>query len=178
MNMKTVSATESAQRHGHDRRSVLAEKDSSGSLDALDRRILNRLQDGFPISEHPFAEVAQELGTDEATLIARVDALLAAGVLSRFGPMYHAERLGGGLTLAAMRIPPEDFERVAAQVNAFPEVAHNYQRDHELNMWFVLATETPQRIAATIREIERATGYPVYDMPKREEFFVGLKFEV
>jgi DNA-binding Lrp family transcriptional regulator len=92
--------------------------------------------------------------------------------------MYHAEQLGGGLTLAALRVPPADFERVAAQVNAFPEVAHNYARDHELNMWFVLATETPQAIAETIRAIEQATGYPVYNMPKREEFFVGLKFEV
>lgn len=147
-------------------------------LDALDKRLLNRLQNGFPICERPFAEVAEALGSDEATVIARVEALLAAGVLSRFGPMYHAERLGGGLTLAAMRIPPEDFERVAEQVDAFPEVAHNYERDHELNMWFVLATETPQRIAAVIREIERVTGYPVYNMPKREEFFVGLKFEV
>jgi len=147
-------------------------------LDALDRRIVNRLQDGFPVSERPYAEVAAELGTDEATLITRLQALLDAGILSRFGPMYHAERLGGGLTLAAMAVAPADFERVAGQVNAFPEVAHNYARDHELNMWFVLATETPQRIAAVIREIERVTGYAVYNMPKKEEFFVGLKFTV
>lgn len=147
-------------------------------LDDLDRRIINRLQDGFPVSSQPYAEVAAELGTDAATLMARIDALLAQGVLSRFGPMYHAERLGGGLTLAAMRIAPADFERVAEQVNAFPEVAHNYARDHELNMWFVLATETPERIAEVIRDIEAVTGYPVYNMPKREEFFVGLKFEV
>lgn len=148
------------------------------NLDVLDRRIVNRLQDGFPICERPYAVVAEELQTDEATLMARIDALLEQGVLSRFGPMYHAEQLGGGLTLAAMRVPPADFERVAAQVNAFPEVAHNYERDHELNMWFVLATETPQAITGTIRAIEQATGYPVYNMPKREEFFVGLKFEV
>lgn len=147
-------------------------------LDALDRRIVNRLQDGFPVSEHPYADVAAEIGTDEATLIARIRCLLDAGILSRFGPMYHAERLGGGLTLAAMAVAPADFDRVADQVNAFPEVAHNYARDHDLNMWFVLATETPQRIAAVIREIERATGYPVYNMPKKEEFFVGLKFAV
>lgn len=147
-------------------------------LDALDRRIVNRLQDGFPVSERPYAAVAAELGTDEATLIARLQALLDAGILSRFGPMYHAERLGGGLTLAAMAVAPADFERVAGQVNAFPEVAHNYARDHELNMWFVLATETPRRIAAVIREIERVTGYAVYNMPKKEEFFVGLKFTV
>src|SRR5690606_15557815 len=128
--------------------------------------------------ERPFDAVANELGTDEADLIARVDALLQRGVLSRFGPMYHAERLGGGLTLAAMQVPAEDFDRVAEQVNGFPEVAHNYARDHQLNMWFVLATETPQRLAAVVRAIEQATGYPVFDMPKREEFFVGLKFEV
>lgn len=148
------------------------------TLDALDRRIINRLQDGFPICERPFAAVAAELDTDETELIARVDALLASGVLSRFGPMYHAEHLGGALTLAAMRVAPQDFDRVAGQVNAFPEVAHNYQRDHELNMWFVLATETPQAVSATLRAIEQVTGYPVYNMPKREEFFVGLKFEV
>ena len=151
---------------------------NTAMLDALDRRIINRLQDGFPICERPFAEVAAELATEEKTLIARVEALLEQGVLSRFGPMYHAEQLGGGLTLAALRVAPEDFARVAEQVNAFPEVAHNYERDHELNMWFVLATETPQAIAGTIRAIEQATGYPVYNMPKREEFFVGLKFEV
>ncbi len=152
--------------------------DATIGLDALDRRIVNRLQDGFPVSERPYAAVAAELGTDEATLIARLQALLDAGILSRFGPMYHAERLGGGLTLAAMAVAPADFERVAGQVNAFPEVAHNYARDHELNMWFVLATETPRRIAAVIREIERVTGYAVYNMPKKEEFFVGLKFTV
>lgn len=151
---------------------------ATATLDALDRRIVNRLQDGFPICPRPFAAVAAELDTDEDTLIARIDALLAGGVLSRFGPMYHAEQLGGGLTLAAMRIDPQDFARVAEQVNAFPEVAHNYERDHELNMWFVLATETPQAVAATLKAIEQATGYPVYNMPKREEFFVGLKFEV
>lgn len=148
------------------------------TLDALDRRIINRLQDGFPICERPFDVVANELGTDEADLIARVDALLQRGVLSRFGPMYHAERLGGGLTLAAMQVPAEDFDRVADQVNSFPEIAHNYARDHELNMWFVLATEAPERLATVIRSIEQATGYPVFDMPKREEFFVELKFEV
>ncbi|MBI5461277.1 MAG: Lrp/AsnC family transcriptional regulator [Gammaproteobacteria bacterium] len=148
------------------------------TLDLLDTQIVNRLQDGFPISEQPYADVAAELGTDEATLIARIDALLDAGILTRFGPLYHAELLGGGLTLAAMRVAPEDFERVAAQVNAFPEVAHNYARDHELNMWFVLATETPQRIAQVVQAIEAVTGYRVYNMPKKEEFFVGLKFKV
>lgn len=147
-------------------------------LDALDRAVVNRLQDGFPICEHPYAVVAEELGMVEQDLLIRLDRLLQERVLTRFGPMYHAERMGGGLTLAAMKIPAQDFERVAAMVNALPEVAHNYAREHELNMWFVLATATPQEQRAAINRIEQETGYPVYNMPKIKEFFVELKFRL
>ena len=147
-------------------------------MDAIDRAIVNRLQEGFPIAVHPYREAAEALGIGEEELIRRLHRMLERKQLSRFGPMYHAERLGGGLSLCAMSIPADDFERVAEQVNAFPEVAHNYQRDHRLNMWFVLATETPERIPRVLEEIERITGYQVYDMPKEQEFFVGLKFEV
>jgi DNA-binding Lrp family transcriptional regulator len=147
-------------------------------LDDLDRRIINDLQGGFPICEHPYRVAAEQLDIDENTLIDRLGVLLEKGLLSRFGPMYHAERLGGGLTLAAMCVPDENFDQVAEQVNAFAEVAHNYQRDHELNMWFVLATETPDEINSIIKEIEKKTGLSVYNMPKQEEFFIGLKIDV
>ncbi len=146
-------------------------------LDALDRAIINTLQGGFPLVDNPYADVAARLGTSESELLSRIDKLLERGVLSRFGPMYHAERLGGALTLAAMKVASADFDRVAAQVNAHPEVAHNYAREHEFNMWFVLATESPARISEVIAEIENATGYRVFNMPKLEEFFVGLRFE-
>jgi DNA-binding Lrp family transcriptional regulator len=147
-------------------------------MDALDRAIINGLQGGFPVCERPYAEVARRLATTEEELLRRIDALLDNGTLTRFGPLYHAERLGGGLTLAAMRVAPADFERVTGIVNAYAEVAHNYARDHEFNMWFVLATERPERIAEVIDAIERASGYRVYNMPKIEEYFVGLKFDV
>lgn len=147
-------------------------------MDAVDRAIVNGLQGGFPVSERPYAEVAARLGLTEDDLMRRLDALLENGTLTRFGPMYHAERLGGALTLAAMKIPAADFERVTQIVNAFSEVAHNYAREHEFNMWFVLATETHERIGEVVEAIERATGYRVYNMPKLEEFYVGLRFEV
>ncbi|WNK19545.1 AsnC family transcriptional regulator [Halomonas piscis] len=148
------------------------------ALDATDRAIINRLQDGLPLAERPFARVAEELGIGEGRLLYRLEQLRDSGVLSRFGPMYHAERLGGGLTLAALRVPEDDYERVTRAVNAFPEVAHNYRREHALNMWFVLATETPKRIAEVIAEIEAATGLAVYNMPKEEEFHVRLHLPV
>jgi siroheme decarboxylase len=144
-------------------------------MDTLDRRIVNALQGGFPVCERPFRAVAGELGIGEDELIARVDALLADGALTRFGPLFDAQKLGGAFTLAAMRVPPVDFERVAAQVNAFQEVAHNYARDHALNMWFVLGTETPEGIAAAIGGIEKATGLPVFEFPKEREYFVELR---
>ncbi len=147
-------------------------------MDAIDREIINRLQGGFPLCERPYREVAGGLGLDEEALIRRIDRMLEDGRLSRFGPMYHAERLGGALSLCAMAVPEARFDEVVAQVNAFPEVAHNYARDHWLNMWFVLATETPERIGEVLKAIESATGLPVYDMPKQEEFYVGLRFEV
>ncbi len=146
-------------------------------MDAIDRRIVNTLQDGFPICERPYAAAAASLGLREEELRERLARLLAEGILTRFGPLYHAERLGGAVTLAALRVPPEDFERVAAIVNAFPEVAHNYARAHEFNMWFVVATETAERLAEVLREIEAATGREVYDFPKQEEFYIGLRFE-
>ena len=109
----------------------------------LQRAFLNRFQGGFPLSDRPYQEAAQDLGTDEATLIATIQEMLAAGLLTRFGPLWDAERLGGRFTLAAMAVPEADFERVARMLEAAPEVAHNYRRDHALNMWFVLATPTP-----------------------------------
>ncbi|MGA9031609.1 MAG: AsnC family transcriptional regulator [Sulfuricaulis sp.] len=147
-------------------------------MDAVDRAIVNQLQGGFPVCERPYAEVATTLGLSEDELMQRLDTLLENGTLTRFGPMYHAERLGGALTLAAMKIPAADFERVSGIVNGFPEVAHNYAREHAFNMWFVLATETPSRIEQVIGEIEKAAGYRVYNMPKLEEFYVGLRFTV
>ncbi len=143
-------------------------------MDDIDKRIINSLQGGFPICERPFAAAAGPLGLTEAELIDRIEKLLADGTLTRFGPLYQIERMGGRFSLAAMAIPVEDFERVATIVNAFPEVAHNYERTHRLNMWFVLATETPDALPQTIARIEQATGYPVFNMPKEKEFFVNL----
>lgn len=147
-------------------------------MDTLDRQIINELQGGFPVSEHPYAEVAATLNTSEEELISRLERMLDQGLLSRFGPMYHAERLGGGLTLAAISVPEHRFDTVTEIVNSHAEVAHNYARDHKLNMWFVLATETPERISEVIDEIEAETGLEVVNMPKLEEYFIGLRFDL
>ena len=146
-------------------------------MDATDRRIINALQDGFPVSARPFAEAAERLGLDEGELIARLERLIADRVLTRFGPLYNVEHFGGALTLAAMKVPVERFDEVADIVNAFPEVAHNYERAHRFNMWFVVAAETPGLIADVLRDIASRTGLDVYDLPRLESFCLDLRFE-
>jgi len=146
-------------------------------MDELDRAIVNALQGGFPICDEPYREVAEPLGVAEAELIARLQRMLETKTLTRFGPMFQVERMGGAFVLAALAVPEADYERVAEQVNALPEVAHNYRREHALNMWFVLATETPEGIADCARRIEAATGLVVHLFPKEREYFVEMRLE-
>jgi DNA-binding Lrp family transcriptional regulator len=142
--------------------------------DPVDRAIVNALQADFPLCERPFAVAADRLGLAEDELIARIDRLLGDGTLTRFGPLFDAGRMGGGYALAAMAVAPQDVDRVAAIVNGFPEVAHNYLRDHRLNLWFVLATATPDAIDDAVERIEQATGLAVLAFPKEREYHVRM----
>ncbi len=146
-------------------------------MDETDRLIINSLQGSFPICDQPYLEVAQQLGISEEELLSRLQTMLDKRTLTRFGPMYDIQKLGGSFSLCAIRVPAERFEEVTEIVNAFPEVAHNYERDHEFNMWYVLATESPEQITQTNQAIAARTGLKVYNMPKIQEFFVGLHFQ-
>ena len=143
-------------------------------MNELGRQFINRYQGGFPLEEQPFASVAADLGTDAATVIGMIQALLDDGALSRFGPLYDASSMGGSLTLAALSVPQDRFDEVTRLVNDLPEVAHNYQREHALNMWFVIATETPELLQQAIDRIEQAANLPVYNFPKLQTFYLGL----
>lgn len=148
---------------------------SAPELDATDRLIVNSLQEGFPLSPRPYAEAATRLGLSEAELMSRLGRMRDTGVITRFGPFYDAAAIGGAFCLCAMEVPAARFEAVAAMVNAHPEVAHNYQREHRLNMWFVLATETAEAVEAVADEIEAETGLAVLRFPKLQEFFIGFR---
>jgi siroheme decarboxylase len=144
-------------------------------LDDIDRAIINQFQGGFPLSHSPFAEVGAKFGLDEAQVIERIRAMRDDASITRFGPLFNADAMGGAFCLCAMAVPSERFDETIAIVNAHREVAHNYQRDHTLNMWFVLATEKPERIAALCAEIEAQTGLRVFAFPKTREFFVEFR---
>lgn len=144
-------------------------------LDPIDRLILNRMQEDLPLTSAPFASVAQELQLDPDDLLSRLQAMKQSGVITRFGPFFDAAAMGGDFCLCAIAVPPAQFEEIMTKVNEFPQVAHNYQRSHRLNMWFVLATETPEGIHQAADDIERETGLKVLRFPKLQEFFIGFR---
>lgn len=148
------------------------------AVDARDARLLERLHGELPLTDHPFAEVGAELGMGEDEVLERLRRLFALGVLTRFGPLIQIERAGGCFVLAALEVPAERFDAVAAIVNALPEVAHNYRREHALNMWFVVAAETQVLCVEALQRIARDTGLAVHAFPKEREYFVELKLPV
>ena len=145
------------------------------ALDATDARLIDHLHSGFPITDRPFAQIGQALGLAEEEVIERLRALLSSGVLTRLGPLYQIERAGGSYLLAALEVPADRFDTVAAQVNAHLEVAHNYRRGHRLNMWFVVAADSQEGVAQCLRAIEAETGLRVHSFPKEREFRVELR---
>lgn len=144
-------------------------------LSMSDAVLIETLHGGFPLTERPFAEVARRLNMGETQVIERLHRLLARGLLSRFGPLYQIERAGGLFVLAAMAVPESDFDQVAALLQTMPEVAHNYRREHALNMWFVVAAETPEGAQAALGRIAQATALKVWAFPKEREYHVELR---
>ena len=125
----------------------------------------------------PQDDAAAALGITGEDLIARLSRLRDLGAITRFGPFFDAAAMGGAFCLCAMAVPAHRFDEVLTKVNAHPEVAHNYERTHALNMWFVLATDSPEGIERTAQAIEGETGLKVMLFPKLEEYFIGFRVQ-
>jgi DNA-binding Lrp family transcriptional regulator len=145
--------------------------------DRVDRRLIDRLHGELPLTERPFADIGQEFGISEDEVIERLRRMLAHGTLTRFGPLFQIERAGGLFVLAALEVPEADFARITALVNGLPEVAHNYRREHRLNMWFVVAAESHAAAQAALDRVGQLTGLSVHAFPKEREYFVGLRLK-
>lgn len=142
---------------------------------SLDFQLLNDYQRDFPLVPAPFAELAARLGVGEKVVLGRLENLRREGKISRVGAVFAPKRIGAS-TLAAMAVPPEKLEAVAAAVNRFPEVNHNYEREHRYNLWFVVTAATEGRLQASLGAIEKAAGYPLLALPLEEEFHIDLGF--
>lgn len=143
--------------------------------DDLDRALLDRFQSGFPLEPRPFATIAAALGCDEQTVLDRLAVLRESGAISRVGAVVTPNTVGRG-TLAAMAVPVERLEEVAAIVSAQPQVNHNYEREHSLNLWFVVNAPDRPAVEAVLRDLEARTGLPVVDLPLQQAYHIDLGF--
>lgn len=146
-------------------------------MNSLDKRLLNEFQRDFPLSPTPYADIAARLNVTEAEVLDALRRLSASGAISRVGPVIRPHAIGAS-TLAAMRVPPERLDAVAALVSGYPEVNHNYEREHAYNLWFVLTAPSKQRLAEVLRDIERRTGLAPINLPLVRDYHIDLGFEL
>ena len=143
----------------------------------LEQRLLNEFQQGMPLTPSPYADIAKQLGVYETTVLETLKRLQTEGVISRVGAVFRPNRIGAS-TLAAIAVPAAKLEEVAAIVNEFVEVNHNYEREHRFNLWFVVVAGDEERLQTVLSEIEQRCGYPVLDLPLLNEHFIDLGFDL
>lgn len=143
--------------------------------DAIDRMLLDRWQRDFPLEERPYARLAEATGIGEAEVLARLAALRDGGAVSRIGAVVRPHSAGCS-TLAAVAVPAEALGAVGEAIAALPAVNHCYEREHRLNLWFVIAADDEAGVAATLAQAEAIAGAPVLDLRLQAEYRIDLGF--
>lgn len=143
----------------------------------LEFRLLNDYQHDFPLVAAPFATMAAALGVSETDVLDTLARLQERGTVSRVGAVFRPRSIGAS-TLAALAVPEGELERVAQMVSAYPEVNHNYQREHHYNLWFVVAAPDELALQRVLREIEERSGCRVLYLPLVEDYHIDLGFDL
>jgi len=146
-------------------------------MNSLQKKLLDAYQHGLPISPTPYADMAGKLGVREDEVISALEKLANIGVISRVGPVFRPGTVGVS-TLAAMEIPEARLEEVATLVNSYPEVNHNYEREHRFNLWFVVTAPTEKRIQEILDDIERKVSLPLMSLPMQSSYHIDLGFDL
>lgn len=148
-------------------------------IDAVDRRIINRIQSDFPISKRPYAVIAAELELTEDDVLQRVRKLKAAGIIRRIGGNFVPGRLGYVSTLCAARVPADKVDAFAAVVNRYSNVTHNYLRESRYNIWFTFIAPSTREIEENLAQIAAETGIDdILNLPATHVFKIKAQFDV
>jgi len=146
-------------------------------MDDLNKKMIDLYQRDFPLVERPFAAIAEKLGATEDDVIEALKVLKENGVLSRVGAVFKPNTVGHS-TLAAMAVSQDRLQEVADLVSSFDAVNHNYEREHRLNLWFVVTAADKGRVGQVIEEIEQMTGIKVLNLPMLEDYHLDLGFDL
>jgi DNA-binding Lrp family transcriptional regulator len=151
--------------------------DSINNFSPLQQHLLNDFQRDMSLSVTPYADMAKQLNVSEEEVLQALQSLQNRGVVSRIGPVFRPNRVGVS-TLAAMSVPEHELECVARIISAFPEVNHNYEREHDYNLWFVVTASSEQHLDYVLHEIEQHAEYPLMSLPMLDDYFIDLGFEL
>lgn len=150
-------------------------------LDENDKAILQILQDDFPVVEEPWLEISNILNISQTEVLSRLKRLVNEGAILRIGPILDRSTIGlKAATLVAMRVPKDKVKDVANAINKY-NVSHNYERDHEYNIWFTLSAPTNKELAVTLEEIKQKTGvkeHDILDLPTVQRFKINVRFQL
>jgi len=144
-------------------------------ISELHKRLLNDFQHGLPVTPTPFLDMAQQLGVTEKEVLQALKTLHELGTVSRVGAVFRPNRIGVS-TLVAMSVPDERLDEVAALVNSYSQVNHNYEREHAFNMWFVITATNDVQLKSVIQDIEQKTGLSAMSLPMVEDYHIDLGF--
>ncbi len=146
-------------------------------LSSVEKHLLNDFQHDFPLVSRPFKKIADKVGVSEEVVIQTLNKLQNGGYVSRVGAVFRANSIGAS-TLAAMAIPEDKLKAVAEMVNEYSEVNHNYQREHQYNLWFVLTANDEQALNAILDDIEDRSGHTIMYLPMIEDYHIDLGFDL
>lgn len=150
-------------------------KNTIHTFSKLEQHLLNDFQRNMSLSATPYADIAKQLSVSETEVLQSIQSLQDKGVISRIGPVFSPNKIGVS-TLAAMSVPKDKIECVARIVSAFPEVNHNYERDHEYNLWFVVTASSEEHLDIVLYEIEQHTEQTLMSLPMLDDYFIDLGF--
>jgi len=146
-------------------------------FNTLEEKVLNKYQRDFPLVPRPYDQIAGQLGITEADLLDILGNLQDRHVIGRVGAVVKPQTVGAS-TLAAMRVPKHRLGKVASVVSSFEAVNHNYEREHQLNLWFVVTAADDAGVKTVLFEIEKQTGIEVIDLPLQTSFHIDLGFDL
>jgi DNA-binding Lrp family transcriptional regulator len=150
--------------------------------DAKDRALLEQIQGNVPLEPDIWDSIGRQVGLSGTEVLQRLRTLRDEKILRSIGPVIEPDKVGlKASSLVALRVPPERLREVAMMVNEYPEVSHNYRRNHPYNLWFTLTAPSWEELKRVREEIRMQLGLEekdVLDLPRKKRFKIGVRFHI
>jgi DNA-binding Lrp family transcriptional regulator len=149
------------------------------TIDSLDKQLLNEIQWQFPLVDRPFLEISKRYDVSEDEVLKRIRILKRIGLIRQINAIFDTRRLGYKSTLVAFSVMEDMLEQVANEVNSHPGVSHNYERNHEYNMWFTLAVPPFGDMKRDLERMASLKGVAKYRiLPTLKLYKIGVKLDI